>query len=64
MNYPSAIKRASSEPNPDGTDADATSRRCMTSEALFRGRREVRIVHAGQEYRLFVTSKGKLILTK
>lgn len=26
--------------------------------------REVRIVHAGQEYRLTLTSKGKLILTK
>ena len=38
--------------------------RVLASEELFRGRRELRIVHADQEYRLFITSKGKLILTK
>lgn len=64
MNRPSAIKKVSSEPDPDETDSGAPGRRCVTSEALLRGRREVRIVHAGQEYRLSVTSKGKLILTK
>lgn len=31
---------------------------------LFRGRREVVIVHAGQEYRLRITRADKLILTK
>ncbi len=64
MNYPSATKRASSESNPDGMDSGATDHRRMPSEALFCGQREVRIVHAGREYRLFVTRKDKLILTK
>lgn len=48
----------------DGTGSGAPGHRRMTSEALFRGHSELRILHAGQEYRLFVTSKGKLILTK
>lgn len=42
----------------------ATHDRCVRSEALFRGRRELSIVHAGQTYRLSVTRQGKLILTK
>ena len=36
----------------------------LSSEALLRGRREVEIEHAGQVYRLRLTSLGKLILTK
>lgn len=31
---------------------------------LLGGGRELRILHDGQEYRLTLTSKGKLILTK
>lgn len=31
---------------------------------LLGGGRELRILHDGQEYRLSLTSKGKLILTK
>lgn len=38
--------------------------RVMTSEALFAERREVRILHRGEEYRLRLTKTGKLILTK
>jgi len=34
------------------------------SAELFRGRREVVIVHLGQEYRLFITKANKLLLTK
>ena len=34
------------------------------SSALFQGRREIVIVHHGQEYRLRITASGKLILTK
>ncbi len=64
MKFPSASKRTASGSNPDATDATAPGHRGMTSDALFRGQREVRIVHAGQEYRLFVTRKDKLILTK
>lgn len=35
-----------------------------TSETLFAGARELVIAHAGVEYRLRMTSQGKLILTK
>lgn len=41
-----------------------TGHRTLTSEALFRGHGELRILHAGREYRLTVTRQGKLILTK
>ncbi|HMH75359.1 MAG TPA: hemin uptake protein HemP [Candidatus Udaeobacter sp.] len=36
----------------------------IASTELFRGRREVVIVHRGQEYRLHITKADKLILTK
>jgi len=36
----------------------------LVSTELFRGRREIVIVHRGQEYRLHITKADKLILTK
>jgi hemin uptake protein HemP len=36
----------------------------VKSETLFGGAREVRIHHAGEVYRLQLTSAGKLLLTK
>ncbi len=36
----------------------------ITSDALFKEGKELVIEHAGEEYRLRVTSKGRLILTK
>lgn len=36
----------------------------LRSDALFAGSRELVIEHGGEEYRLRITSKGKLILTK
>jgi len=36
----------------------------VASAELFRGRREIVIVHRGQEYRLHITKADKLILTK
>ncbi len=42
----------------------ACARRTYQSAALFRGEREVVIVHRGQEYRLRITKADKLILTK
>jgi len=36
----------------------------ITSSDLFRGRREVVIVHRDAEYRLHITKADKLILTK
>jgi len=38
--------------------------RQVPSAALFQGRREIIIVHRGQEYRLRITRADKLILTK
>jgi hemin uptake protein HemP len=35
-----------------------------TSQELFAGGRELVILHAGSEYRLRLTSQGKLVLTK
>jgi hemin uptake protein HemP len=56
------------------TDADPTlpdpraetgpSRLRLPSRDLFRGRREVVILHAGHEYVLRITKADKLILTK
>ena len=42
----------------------STSERQVPSTALFQGRREIIIVHHGQEYRLRITRADKLILTK
>jgi hemin uptake protein HemP len=36
----------------------------IASTELFQGRREIVIVHRGQEYRLHITRADKLILTK
>jgi hemin uptake protein HemP len=36
----------------------------IASAELFRGRREIVIVHHGTEYRLHITKADKLILTK
>jgi len=36
----------------------------IASGEIFRGRRDVVIVHGGTEYRLHITKAGKLILTK
>jgi hemin uptake protein HemP len=36
----------------------------LTSAELLRGGREIAILHDGETYRLRVTSRGRLILTK
>ena len=36
----------------------------ISTDKLFNGVRELIIEHTGEEYRLRITSKGKLILTK
>ena len=36
----------------------------IASADLFRGRRDIVILHRGQEYRLHITRADKLILTK
>ncbi len=55
-----------SAPPPDrvfGTPLKPASRRVGSGE-LMQGIRELIIEHSGDEYRLRITSKGKLILTK
>lgn len=49
-----------------GSDAPASLRGTprVESTSLFRGDRELVIVHRGQEYRLRITRADKLILTK
>ena len=44
--------------------AEPAITRQVASAALFPGRREIIIVHHGQEYRLRITRADKLILTK
>lgn len=57
----SGEKDPENEPHRDG--GGARSRHIKVSE-LLGSEREVILEHAGQEYRLRITSKGKLILTK
>ncbi len=45
-------------------EATSTPAVRIVSSDLFRGQREVVIVHRGQEYRLHITKADKLILTK
>lgn len=40
------------------------AKRSMTSEELFDDEQEIIILHAGEEYRLRITSNNKLIMTK
>jgi hemin uptake protein HemP len=54
---------------PTGADSGDTPEvaargRQVTSTTLFRGEREIVIVHRGQEYHLRITKSDKLILTK
>lgn len=46
------------------TEWDPQRDRPLLSTELLRNRREVRIVHGSEEYRLRLTASGKLILTK
>jgi hemin uptake protein HemP len=47
-----------------GGRVDSAGAAHVSSHALFQGRREIVIVHRGQEYRLRITRMDKLILTK
>jgi len=49
---------------PQGTIDNIASRRRITSQQLFAKQNEIVIEHQGEEYRLRITSNGKLILTK
>ncbi len=47
-----------------GSTAEAPPCHCYTSAELFRGSREILIVHGDHTYRLRITRQDKLILTK
>ena len=51
-------------PAPTPPDRTATPPPTLTSADILRGEREVMILHGGEAYRLRVTSKDRLILTK
>ena len=48
--------------HPAGAPVQVVAR--VASSDLFRGGREIVILHRGQEYRLHITKADKLILTK
>jgi len=48
---------------PDSTSADPAPRR-LDVQTLLGPAQEVVLVHNGEDYRLRITSKGRLILTK
>lgn len=53
------------EPTPmQPSGAALAPTRCIDIRDLLGDGRELRILHGAQEYRLTLTSKGKLILTK
>ena len=54
---------AATPPALDTKSAGFDSVRRFSSTALLQGERQIVIEHAGREYRLRVTSQGKLILT-
>ena len=55
---------ASQAPRPESRSASTAPRLRMFSRDLFRGQREIVILHGGNEYLLRITRADKLILTK
>jgi hemin uptake protein HemP len=51
-------------PRPASRSTPAAPRLRMSSRELFRGQREIVILHGGNEYLLRITRAEKLILTK
>ncbi len=56
--------KAASPPSPGSAASAPAQPRRMDSRELLGSSRELRILHDSHEYRLAITSKGKLILTK
>jgi len=57
------IPSSDTDPLPKAESATPSLPCWIRSEALLRGNKEVVIEHAGRQYRLRLTSRGKLILT-
>ena len=62
MNPESAESREEPDDVPPSPNADHC--RVISSQSLFGEDREIRIEHHGEEYRLRITRRGKLILQK
>lgn len=61
------MPKTSDEPDTRREGAPSTGhgvRPAITTERLFQGQREIRLVHHGESYSLRITAAGKLILTK
>lgn len=56
--------RTPRDPQPKMPGRPSVRPRRVLSEVLLSGAREVIVEHRGEDYRLRVTSNGKLILTK
>jgi len=63
MNDREAFVTVSQSKPADPVGAHVEPMRRITSTWLLQGQRQIAIEHAGREYRLRLTSKGKLILT-
>jgi hemin uptake protein HemP len=66
---PLAMSATPNEDGPDHTPDDSQTEGELptltyTTHDIFQGRREVWIEHGGEMYRLRITSRGRLILTK
>ena len=59
-----ATAKADAERAAASSSSTAATTQRVTSSSLFRGGRLLLIEHAGTEYRLQITSRGKLILTR
>lgn len=59
-----AKNHESADAGPQREKGDADRPRILTSQELFQGHRELWIEHAGEMYRLRITARGNLYLTK
>jgi hemin uptake protein HemP len=59
-----AHRQAESRPAAPVPSVSALQRTRISTECLMGGRREIVLQHGREEYRLRITSNGKLILTK
>jgi hemin uptake protein HemP len=50
-------------PSSVAEDQAAMPEKCLTTEELFGGAREIALLHNGRQYRLRITQQGKLLLT-
>ena len=52
------------QPEPPAAPVSCPQHKRITTDDLMQGAREIIVLHQGEEYRLRITRRGKLILTK